>query len=317
MLKIIVDKNGYESVMYDSPDSLMYVKEHVLCANADLDIPAHRHEDIEISLATEGSIIYNVCGRAVRVDEGSAVAVNSGRFHTMYCAADIKSRRGIQIMINPAIICTTKELEDRFVVPVIAPDSPDYFLFSKDDPGSGKVLGYIREILSAYRDGKNSLAVARAFFSVWQELYGRISGGTFPPPAAPQGKESGTRRTLKSMLEFIYENYSREISLAEIAAAGNMGRSKCSEIFIKYLHDPPMKFLTNYRLYKSLKLLEETDKSILDIAYETGFATSSYYTETFKKYIGCTPTEYRKTAGKDSVGAQINPKSFALIPPPN
>ena len=88
MLKLIVDNNGYESVMYDSPDSLMYIKEHAIYANADLDIPTHRHEDIEISLVTEGYVIYNICGRAVRVDEGNAVAINSGRFHTMYCAAD-------------------------------------------------------------------------------------------------------------------------------------------------------------------------------------------------------------------------------------
>ena len=56
------------------------------------------------------------------------------------------------------------------------------------------------------------------------------------------------------------------------------------------------KRLTEYRLNKSVELLTNTDKSILEIAYDTGFSNSSYYTEIFGGRFGCTPSQYRKRA---------------------
>ena len=48
------------------------------------------------------------------------------------------------------------------------------------------------------------------------------------------------------------------------------------------------------RLQKAQELLRGTEKSVLDIAQETGFGTSSYFTELFRREMGCAPLEYRK-----------------------
>ena len=52
--------------------------------------------------------------------------------------------------------------------------------------------------------------------------------------------------------------------------------------------------MLNYRLMKSCELLIENALSVTEIAFDVGFANTSYYIDTFKKRYGCTPNEYRK-----------------------
>lgn len=119
--------------------------------------------------------------------------------------------------------------------------------------------------------------------------------------AAPERREQRRNaplkiNALKSMLSFVQEKYGERISLADIAAAGNVCKSKCCAIFREQLRKSPVEYLNEYRLNKSVELLTNTDKSILEIAYDTGFSNSSYYTEIFGGRFGCTPSQYRKRA---------------------
>ena len=58
-------------------------------------------------------------------------------------------------------------------------------------------------------------------------------------------------------------------------------------------------FINNYRITIASSMLKETDKPIGDIAFETGFASSHYFSTAFKAATGYTPTAYRKQHHKD------------------
>lgn len=98
----------------------------------------------------------------------------------------------------------------------------------------------------------------------------------------------------RNMVSFIHHQYTRKLSLEEIAEAGNVCRSKCCQIFRKYLNKTPVEFLNAYRLEVSMRYLTDTSMSITEIALACGFQSSSYYAEMFQKYKGCTPTQYRQ-----------------------
>ncbi|NMB32666.1 MAG: helix-turn-helix transcriptional regulator, partial [Clostridium sp.] len=76
--------------------------------------------------------------------------------------------------------------------------------------------------------------------------------------------------------------------------SGNVCRSKCCKIFKRYLMQSPIEFLNTYRLEISSNLLKDTSKSVTEVAFACGFNHLSYYSELFKRYYGCTPSEYRK-----------------------
>jgi AraC-like DNA-binding protein len=63
-------------------------------------------------------------------------------------------------------------------------------------------------------------------------------------------------------------------------------RDKCNS-FIHYF------YLTEYRIGKSAELLISSSLNVTEIAEQCGFGGASYFTETFRKIMGCTPTEYR------------------------
>lgn len=70
----------------------------------------------------------------------------------------------------------------------------------------------------------------------------------------------------KKMFSFIYENYAGKLTLDEIAASGGVCRSKCCQIFKKYLNNSPIGFLNLYRLEVSQYQLIHTDISVTEIA---------------------------------------------------
>ncbi|MCA5962990.1 helix-turn-helix transcriptional regulator [Blautia sp. RD014234] len=64
--------------------------------------------------------------------------------------------------------------------------------------------------------------------------------------------------------------------------------------FKKMVHMTPWEYLLEYRLSRSMELLEKKDLNISEIAEMTGFCTVSYYITAFKRKTGDTPLEYRK-----------------------
>ena len=58
--------------------------------------------------------------------------------------------------------------------------------------------------------------------------------------------------------------------------------------------ETPFDFLLHYRIQQSLPLLSRPELTITEIATTVGFSGASYYSEVFRKYTSCSPTEYRK-----------------------
>ena len=93
--------------------------------------------------------------------------------------------------------------------------------------------------------------------------------------------------------DFITRNYTRKLTLDEIAASGNISRSKCCALFQEYAGHTPINFLNLYRLKASTELLRNTTDSIASIALACGFIQQSYYNRLFLREYGMTPKEYR------------------------
>ena len=90
------------------------------------------------------------------------------------------------------------------------------------------------------------------------------------------------------------ENYQESLKLDDIANAAYISRSELCRGFQRTLQMTPMEFLMQYRIRQSTVLLKNMDLRILDIAEMTGFSSPSHFGSYFRKYMGCTPREYRK-----------------------
>ena len=108
---------------------------------------------------------------------------------------------------------------------------------------------------------------------------------------------------LRLVTRHIAEHYAEKISLGQLAAMIGTSVVTLSAMFAKTLGISPGKYILTTRLNAARRLLETTDKKIVEIALETGFCDHSHFVNVFKKERGMTPGEYRRQNQRKSKSA--------------
>lgn len=98
---------------------------------------------------------------------------------------------------------------------------------------------------------------------------------------------------LSTSLEYISENYDKNITVKDIAKSVHLSQSQFSRNFKKQKGTSPYEYLLSVRLTKSKELLKNTSLPISEIAYRTGFASDSNFIYFFKKEEGISPLKFR------------------------
>jgi len=101
---------------------------------------------------------------------------------------------------------------------------------------------------------------------------------------------------LSEVFQYVNENYKKDIVLIEIAAIANMTPTSFCRMFKLKTKKSFVEYLNEIRVSKACKFLLETDLSMSEIAYECGYKTASNFNKLFKKFIGMTPSEFKKSA---------------------
>ena len=100
---------------------------------------------------------------------------------------------------------------------------------------------------------------------------------------------------ITSIMEYIDYNYFKPITLDEIATYTSYNKSYLSTLFKKKIGITIFEYLKNIRLEHCLKELKTTDKNIVDIALNNGFANIQSFNKVFKEVYHQTPLQYKKS----------------------
>lgn len=275
-----------EKVKYDYPDFPVYIRRAYLSAFPDYTADKHWHDDIELIYVISGVMKYNINGTIITLRENEGVFINSRQLHFGY--SDTKTECDfICILFHPVLLCTSEMFETTFLKPVLK--SNLLYLHLKDATWQRNILKSIYTMWENSRSYTSPLYSHGLIFLIWRE----ITENTDSPLVKPNAN-AGKTSVLKRMMTFIQVNHKDKITLEDIAASGSVSKRTCENMFLKYLNQTPIEYLCDYRLRKSTELLKTTDMTILDISMEVGFSCSSYFSESFRKNFGTTPTEYRK-----------------------
>lgn len=110
------------------------------------------------------------------------------------------------------------------------------------------------------------------------------------PPVKVYGLSASRARRV---LEYLNENLSRKLTIAELAAVSGLSPFHFIRAFAKTFGQAPHQYLLVLRLTLAEKLLVEGNLSIADIAYLSGFSSQSHLTVAMKRYRHTTPAEIR------------------------
>ncbi|WFP62124.1 AraC family transcriptional regulator [Mesorhizobium sp. WSM4904] len=102
----------------------------------------------------------------------------------------------------------------------------------------------------------------------------------------------------RQVQEFLGQNFSRKLSLAEMAAICDLSAYHFARAFSKTFGVPPHQYVLGLRLDFAEKLLVDRRMSITDIADLSGFSSQSHFTTMMKKYRNATPQQVRARQGR-------------------
>ena len=102
-------------------------------------------------------------------------------------------------------------------------------------------------------------------------------------------------REIKAFLE---RNYARHYSYDELACKFCLNKNKLVKAFKAVTDDNVHEYVTKVRIENAKVLLENSNRTIRDIAHKVGLDKSNFIIQ-FKNHTGQKPTEWRNSAGSD------------------
>jgi AraC-like DNA-binding protein len=113
-------------------------------------------------------------------------------------------------------------------------------------------------------------------------------------PANQTGWLAGARDTeVGKALAMMHRHPARPWTIADLAREAGTSRSVLAERFRHYLGEPPMAYLTRWRLQLSAQMLTSTSHSVAKIASEVGYESEPAFNRAFKREFGLPPARFR------------------------
>ena len=96
------------------------------------------------------------------------------------------------------------------------------------------------------------------------------------------------------LVRYMEKHYKQTLSMEDLLDVSAMSESSVLRTFKRITGYPPFVFQMRLRIFAAINELTSTDRSITQIAYDTGFNDSNYFSRMFKKFTGISPKEYKE-----------------------
>jgi AraC-like DNA-binding protein len=169
----------------------------------------------------------------------------------------------------PPLLTLREDEWDCPLIPLLADE------IVKDDPGQESVLDRLLDLLL--------IAVLRAWF------------------ARPEGDAPGWYRAygdpvVGAALRMLHSDPARDWTVASLAHATGVSRASLARRFNELVGEPPMSFLTGWRIALAADLLREPGATIGSVADKVGYGSPFALSAAFKRVRGISPQQYRRRA---------------------
>ena len=248
----------------------------------------HDHSAIEILLTLEGMVTYTIEDKVYQVRKGEILIIPQDTAHSL--TMEEGSSRYLYLF-EPDAIMTMRDIKSMAI----------YFNkpFHLRDGSDAHVR--IRELLLRAKDlyEKRELMWNTACYScilrVYATLGQRYLSGIRPRTA--DNMRNMDSEVINAVMTYINNHYREELSLENVAGFAGFSRYYFSRSFKKQTGYSFKDYLCQKRLQVAMDLLIRTNRSMRDVALESGFGSVATFNRVFREKKGCTPTQYRAIYG--------------------
>ncbi len=153
-------------------------------------------------------------------------------------------------------------------------------------------LGAVDFLLKPFHDGELEQAVTRL-----KQRMDRAGQGGEKGPAPlplPELKKGDKSKYVLEAMAYIGEHYHEpNIGVAAIAQHLGISEGHLSHTFKKETDYTLLNYLTRYRIHRAMELLRDCRLKVYEVAEQVGYRDIAYFSATFKKLVGMSPSEYQ------------------------
>lgn len=154
-------------------------------------------------------------------------------------------------------------------------------------------LGAVDFLLKPFHDGDLEEAVS----NLRRRLSASAGGEAQAPSPLAELNQGGRSRYVQEAMDYIGAHYNDPgISVGSIAQHLGLSEGHLSHLFKKETGNTVTNYLTRYRIHKAMELLRDCRAKVYQVAEQVGYRDITYFSATFKKYAGMSPSEYQSTS---------------------
>ena len=243
----------------------------------------HIHKEFEMILVLCGNATVQIGKEEFVASKGDMVFVNPMEVHSLFPCKE-------RPYLHKCICFDLSLLSDGGIRSQLADGTLTAMHLLRGDSDCCKDTAVLFQKLFSLADSEEQTMVLESSAYVSLMFADMIKGGIL----------SGEARTDKesafylNVMKYIAENYANDISSQHPAKEMFYTQSHFCRVFNKNFGLPFSSFLNIYRITKAKEMLETSKDKVSDVASKCGFTNFSYFTKCFKKYVGISPSEYRK-----------------------
>lgn len=232
------------------------------------------HDNLEIQICTEGSGAVLLDGEKFEFNKNDIVVVNSNVIH--YTGTDTSLTYSCLIVSNEFYKSMGMDLQNITFSSIVKNTALSDMLLELKEI-------YLNQVVP-FRIAKLNQIVLQLLITLAEHHIVK---------KAPRSSKIKNFETAKSAVSYIRKNYNKKITLDEIAKAVFCDKYALCREFKRLTGQTIFENLNNYRCIKAIDFLSN-GYTVAATASLCGFDNLSFFTKTFKKYIGRLPSEYKK-----------------------
>lgn len=250
--------------------------------------PEHRHADIELHYCIRGAVKIMIDKKIHQMHAGEIALISPMFSHAIPddCTGD---RSVITVMVGASF------LKRHFAFfSNITPPFP-IINVSTNDKNEQKIRALFEELAALHRPehSPNDLLVTGILYQICAYLQGLLLEQN--ALQSQKSRQLSKVENIEKALELIYYRYTEPIRIEDAAAATGYGKSNFCKVFKATFGSSFHQALNQQRIQSACILLKETNMSVSEIAQEVGLPECKSFCRIFKKFMGATPGQYRKS----------------------
>lgn len=146
------------------------------------------------------------------------------------------------------------------------------------------------------KDAKQASPINRLYAESLTQMFAVhvVKNYCLQQPRLHLAKKSLSPIILNRVTEYIHEHIEEPLSLIELAGVASLSEYYFIRLFKQATGQTPHQYVLTLRMQRAKVLLSNSERTIVDIAFSSGYANPGNFTQAFKRNFGLTPREYRR-----------------------